>query len=163
MPAGAPEPGRADGAKPAAKAPVAPSTIATRLLAVYQRLVSLALLGLGLVEWSALLGVDAVYTIDILAMPPPEQAATLFFVVIDLVAAVGLWLGAAWGVAIWLFLSIARVGMHTALASTFGFNPVLAGGIVVSVVVYFVLVVLARREEKAMAEFSRIRRRQEQV
>ncbi|MBV8792981.1 MAG: hypothetical protein JO237_13135, partial [Pseudolabrys sp.] len=30
------------------------------------------------------------------------QAATVFFAVIDLVAAVGLWLAAAWGAVIWL-------------------------------------------------------------
>ena len=53
------------------------------------------------------------------------QTATIFFAVIDLVAAVGLWLAAAWGAVIWL-MSIASM-----LAVEIFFPQVFGGGLVV--------------------------------
>jgi uncharacterized membrane protein (DUF2068 family) len=53
-------------------------------------------------------------------MPPGEgfethsiawQSATVFFAVIDLVAAVGLWLAAAWGAVIWLTSVVSMIAL----------------------------------------------------
>ena len=56
----------------------------------------------GLYHWSRVCGIgvgaDDLYEAHSVAW----QAATVFFAVIDLVAAVGLWLAAAWGAVIWL-------------------------------------------------------------
>jgi hypothetical protein len=52
------------------------------------------------------------------------QAATVFFAVIDLVAAVGLWLAAAWGAVIWL-TSVASM-----LVVEIFFPQVFGGGVV---------------------------------
>ncbi len=56
----------------------------------------------GLYHWSQVLGIgvapDEVFETHSIAW----QTATVFFAVIDLVAAVGLWLAAAWGAVIWL-------------------------------------------------------------
>ena len=52
------------------------------------------------------------------------QAATVFFAVIDLVAAVGLWLAAAWGAVIWL------MAVASMLAVEIFFPQVFGGGLV---------------------------------
>ncbi len=54
----------------------------------------------GLYHWSRVCGIGAseLYEDHSLGW----QSATVFFAVIDLVAAVGLWLAAAWGAVVWL-------------------------------------------------------------
>ena len=55
------------------------------------------------------------------------RAATVFFAVIDLVAAVGLWLAAAWGAVIWL-MSVASM-----MALEIFFPQVFGGGIMIGI------------------------------
>jgi len=71
-------------------------------LVVFLRVMSGVSLLKGLYHWSRVCGI---------AVDPSDafeyhsiawQSATIFFAVIDLVAAVGLWLAAAWGAVIWL-------------------------------------------------------------
>ena len=61
----------------------------------------------GLYHWARLCGIgigDDLFEYHSIAW----QTATVFFAVIDLVAAVGLWLAAAWGAVIWL-MSVASM------------------------------------------------------
>jgi hypothetical protein len=48
------------------------------------------------------------------------QSATVFFAVIDLVAAVGLWLAAAWGAVVWLASVVSMVVIEVFFPSVFG-------------------------------------------
>ncbi len=48
------------------------------------------------------------------------QAATIFFAVIDLVAAVGLWLAAAWGAVIWLTSVASMLAVEIFFPQVFG-------------------------------------------
>src|SRR4051794_41647329 len=59
--------------------------------------------------------------------PTPWQTATIFFAVIDLVAAVGLWLAAAWGGVVWLTAAISIAAVEIA------FSPGFWGGVWVAV------------------------------
>jgi hypothetical protein len=79
----------------------------------------------------------------------PWQAATVFFAVIDLVAAVGLWLAAPWGAVVWLTASISMIAVEM-------FFPQIYGGMIDIVVMeagligaYLVLAILAAREQPA--------------
>jgi hypothetical protein len=58
----------------------------------------------GLLHWGVLFsGANfAVLTIE-------AQSATVFFAVIDLIAAVALWLGSPWGAAVWLMAVLSQV------------------------------------------------------
>ena len=60
----------------------------------------------GLYHWAIVCGIDAPSALGFDAYSTPFQAATVFFAVIDLVAAVGLWLAAAWGGVVWLTATI---------------------------------------------------------
>jgi uncharacterized membrane protein (DUF2068 family) len=52
----------------------------------------------------------------------PWQAGTVFFAVIDLVAAVGLWLAAAWGAVIWLTAVVSMAAVELIFPQVFGGN-----------------------------------------
>ncbi len=79
--------------------------------------------------------------------PAPYQVATAFFGVIDLVAAVGLWLAAPWGAVIWLTSVISMVAVELLFPQVFGGNMVVVGVEVVLLATYIVLAILAAREQ----------------
>jgi hypothetical protein len=56
----------------------------------------------GLFHWSALLGIGAGSQGGFETHSVSWQSATVFFAVLDLIAAVGLWLAATWGAVVWL-------------------------------------------------------------
>lgn len=79
----------------------------TRRLVLFLRVMAGLSMLKGLYHWSRLCGIgtgDDLFTYHSIAW----QTATVFFAVLDLVAAVGLWLAAAWGAVIWL-MSIASM------------------------------------------------------
>src|SRR6266581_868389 len=61
----------------------------------------------GLYHWAIVCGIDAPTPGGFADYATPYQSATAFFAVIDLVAAVGLWLAAPWGAVVWLTSIIA--------------------------------------------------------
>jgi Family of unknown function (DUF6163) len=74
----------------------------TRRLVFFLRLMAAISLLKGLYHWSRITGIGVADN-DMFGLHSIAwQAATVFFAVIDLVAAVGLWLAAAWGAVIWL-------------------------------------------------------------
>lgn len=68
---------------------------------------------------------------------PTWGAAVIFFAVLDLVAAVGLWLATPWGGVIWLFGAIAQIFVALALPNFFSMLWISAD--LVLIVIYFVL------------------------
>ena len=52
--------------------------------------------------------------------PTPWQTATVFFAVIDLVAAVGLWLAAAWGAVVWLTACVSMAAVEVFFPQVYG-------------------------------------------
>ena len=56
----------------------------------------------GLYHWAQVCGIGVPADGGFEAHTVAWQTATVFFAVIDLVAAVGLWLAAAWGAVVWL-------------------------------------------------------------
>src|SRR5665213_1402285 len=74
----------------------------TRRLVLFLRVMAGLSMLKGLYHWSRVcgIGVDANEAFQYHSIA--WQSATVFFAVIDLVAAVGLWLAAAWGAVIWL-------------------------------------------------------------
>jgi hypothetical protein len=75
----------------------------------YLRTLALGWLVLGLLAWSVIIGVDAVATRPFEARATTFQAVTIYFAVVDVVAAVGLWLLAPWGGVVWLIASVSRL------------------------------------------------------
>ncbi|WP_436640993.1 DUF6163 family protein [Microbaculum sp. FT89] len=71
----------------------------------------------GLMHWARIIGVLGP---GFETMPVHVQVATIYFALLQVVAAVGLWCGAAWGVAAWLFSAVAELVMHIGFADLFG-------------------------------------------
>lgn len=124
---------------------------------VFLRIVSVVYLVWTLWEWAALIGLVPPL-VDDHRTNLPRQGAILFFAALDPVAAVGLWLGSAWGTATWLVVTFARIIIHTGYAGIFGWTGPLTLLQAASVVVYLVLFVMAERAER---DADRRRRRRE--
>ena len=103
----------------------------------------------GLFHWAALIGVGAGPYDGFETHSVSWQAATIFFAVLDLIAAVGLWLAATWGAVVWL-ASIASM-----LVLNLFFPQVFDGGLLLDVVetaLLFVYVWLAIRSAQEQAK-----------
>jgi hypothetical protein len=116
------------------------------LLVWFMRLASVLWVLQGLVHWSAVMlanddGQGALETMSALGV-----AAVVFFAVIDLVAAVGLWLAAAWGGVVWL-VSVAAQWMVILVLPGFFDYDLLTGTVgLLLVVAYMFLTFAAARE-----------------
>lgn len=92
----------------------------TRRLVLFLRVMAGISLCKGLYHWSRVIGImvppDATFETHSIAW----QASTVFFAVIDLVAAVGLWLAAAWGAVIWLTSVACMIAVDVFFPQVFG-------------------------------------------
>jgi uncharacterized membrane protein len=132
---------------------------ASTLRLIYVRLLALGFLGLGLFQWSELLGAVHTGAPDFFTLTIQAQAAILFFAVANLVAAVGLWLMATWGIVIWFSAAGARVVRHTVFASTFGWTPVASGAECIGLILFIVFIIFeARAEHREIARQRESRR-----
>jgi uncharacterized membrane protein (DUF2068 family) len=81
--------------------------------------------------------------------PLAWQSATAFFAVIDLVAAVGLWLAAAWGAVVWLTSTVSMAVVELFFPKVYGSNMVIVLTEMGLLAVYLLLAVLSAREQPA--------------
>jgi Family of unknown function (DUF6163) len=70
----------------------------------------------------------------------------VFFSVIDLVAAVGLWLVAPWGAVVWLTSTVTMIMIQLFFDQVYGTDLIMVAGGVVAILAYLVLSLLAARE-----------------
>jgi hypothetical protein len=91
----------------------------TRRLVVFLRVMAAVSMLKGLYHWARVCGIvagDELFENQSIAW----QTATVFFAVIDLVAAVGLWLAAAWGAVIWLMSVASMLAFEIFFPQVFG-------------------------------------------
>jgi hypothetical protein len=91
----------------------------TDRLVLFLRIMSVLSMLKGLYHWSVVCGfVGPADGFEAQALP--WQTATVFFAVIDLVAAVGLWLAAAWGAVVWLTASVSMAAVEVFFPQVYG-------------------------------------------
>jgi len=73
----------------------------------------------GLYHWSRVVGIGVPAGEGFETHSIAWQSATVFFAVIDLVAAVGLWLAAAWGAVIWLTSVVSMIALDVFFPQVF--------------------------------------------
>jgi uncharacterized membrane protein (DUF2068 family) len=78
--------------------------------------------------------------------PTPWQTATVFFAVIDLVAAVGLWLAAAWGAVVWLTACVSMAAVEVFFPQVYGGRLIVVGIEGVLLFAYLALAIQSARE-----------------
>src|SRR3954451_19731185 len=98
----------------------APKEIWAARLVLFLRVMAVAALAKGLYHWAVVCGIDATSPAGFEAYPTPYQSATVFFAVIDLVAAVGLWLAAPWGAVVWLTSVISMAAVEALFPQIYG-------------------------------------------
>jgi hypothetical protein len=123
-----------------------PASPWTTRLVFFLRIMAAVSMLKGLYHWSRVVGI---------AMPSGEgfethsiawQASTVFFAVLDLVAAVGLWLAAAWGAVIWLTSVVSMIALDLF------FPQVFQGGAVFDLLEFATLVIYLWLALKAAQE-----------
>ncbi len=116
-------------------------------LVVFMRLLAALWVFRGLSHWAAILLPDEPL-FD--TATPLWGAAAIFFAILDLVAAVGLWLATPWGGVLWLFSAVAQIFAAIMIPSFFAKPWIAVNGALI--VAYFLLTWQAGR---AGAAFSR--------
>jgi hypothetical protein len=118
----------------------------TRRLVLYLRIMALVSLAKGIYHWSLVLGIGDGTGSAFEEAGVPWQAATVFFAVIDLVAAVGLWLAAAWGGVVWLTASISMAAIELFFPQVYGGRLWIAIPEFIAILIYVALALMAGRE-----------------
>ena len=125
---------------------VPPDLWAQRLVTFLRAMAGVSMLK-GLYHWTIVCGIDAPTPGGFADYPTPYQSATAFFAVIDLVAAVGLWLAAPWGAVVWLTSIISMIAVEMLFPQIYG------GRILLMIIefallgTYLVLALKAAREQ----------------
>jgi hypothetical protein len=104
------------------------------ILVVFMRLLAAMWVLQGLWQWSQFL-LPAHEIFDDLSMM--QSGAIMFFAVIDLLAAVGLWLATPWGGVLWLLAAISQIFVAASVKNMFGISWILAD--VTLILLYFAL------------------------
>jgi hypothetical protein len=89
-------------------------------LVLFLRAMAMISLAKGLYHWAIVCGFYAPLQVEFIDTATPYQAATVFFAVIDLVAAVGLWLAAPWGAVVWLTSVISMAAVEALFPQIYG-------------------------------------------
>lgn len=92
----------------------------TERLVLFLRVVSGLSLLKGLYHWAVVCGFVEGAPGGFEAQALPWQTATVFFAVIDLVAAIGLWLAAAWGAVVWLTAVVSMAAVEVLFPQIYG-------------------------------------------
>jgi hypothetical protein len=115
-------------------------------LGLFLRALAVVELAKGLFYWALLIGAGGA------AEPLPHAkaewlVATVFFAVADPVAAVGLWVGTAWGVAIWLIAAAAQL-VVIGIAGPAAAGWLTIASLIGAMTAYVALSAKARREHR---------------
>lgn len=119
----------------------------TRRLVLFLRVMAGVSMLKGLYHWARVCGIGAGASDLFEYHSIAWQTATVFFAVIDLVAAVGLWLAAAWGAVIWLMSIASMLAVEIFFPQVFGaglLTGLLEGGLLA---LYLVLALKSAQEQ----------------
>ncbi len=118
----------------------------TEYLVLFLRIMAAVSLAKGIYHWAQVCSI---------AGPPGQtfethnigwQSATVFFAVIDLVAAVGLWLAAAWGAVVWLASVVSMAVIELFFPAIYGGSLFIVLTEMGLLTVYLLLAILSARE-----------------
>jgi hypothetical protein len=118
----------------------------TARLVLFLRVMAALSMLKGLFHWGVVLGIgegpDTMFTRQTL----PWQTATVYFAVIDLVAAVGLWLAAAWGAVVWLTAAVSMAAVEVFFPQVYGGRISIIVAEFALLCCYLALAILSARE-----------------
>ena len=120
-----------------------------QLLDLYPRVIAVLMIVLGLRHWAVILGVVKGGGGMFENMSTPWQMATMHLAVVDLVAAVGLWMRVSWGNVVWVYAALSEIALHTIFIRTFGHDFLIVTFHFVTLSGFVALTILSRRVKSA--------------
>jgi hypothetical protein len=118
----------------------------TRRLVIFLRLMAVLSVAKGLYHWAQVTGFvggeDDVFE----NQPMAWQTATVYFAVIELVAAVGLWLATPWGAVVWLTTVVSMAVIELMFPGIYGGSLAVVGVEALLLAAYLALAWMAARE-----------------
>lgn len=118
----------------------------TDRLVLFLRIMAAIAMAKGLYHWSEVCGIGASPGNSFETDSLPAQTAAVFFAVIDLVAAVGLWLAAAWGAVVWLTSVVSMAAVVVFFPTAFGVGMWVAVAEIALLCCYLFLAIQSARE-----------------
>ena len=93
------------------------------LTIVYMRVIAILLLLAGLARACQVLGIFTPEGLGFADLTPAKRSAAVTLLLVDIFAAVGLWIGAVWGPVMWAVALAVEVSMYTLFSELFGSYP----------------------------------------
>jgi hypothetical protein len=118
----------------------------TRRLVFFLRIMAVVAVAEGLYHWAQVTGFIGGEDEAFENQPMAWQAATVYFAVIELVAAVGLWLATPWGAVVWLTTVVSMAVIELMFPGIYGGSLVVVGGEALMLGLYLALAWMAARE-----------------
>ena len=117
----------------------------------YATALSIVMMLFGLREWAIIVGMTPGGGGTFEAMSTAWKVVTMHMAVVDLVAAVGLWMRVAWGRVVWIYAALSEIAVHTVFIGTFGEDLPKVAFHVATLVAFLILILLARRQTPAQS------------
>ena len=118
----------------------------TRRLVFFLRVMAVVSVAKGLYHWAQVTGFvggeEEAFESQTLAW----QASTVYFAVIELVAAVGLWLATPWGAVVWLITVVSMTVIELMFPAIYGGSLTIVAAEALMLTAYLVLAWMASRE-----------------
>ena len=118
----------------------------TEILILFLRVMAVVSLLKGLYHWGQVVGLGAGPDDDFEAHTIAWQTSTVFFAVLDLIAAVGLWLAAAWGAVVWLTSVVSMAAVEVFFPQVYGGSLFVVFVEMTLLGVYLYLAIVSARE-----------------
>ena len=118
----------------------------TRRLVLFLRIMAVVSIIKGLYHWAQVTGFVGTEEEAFENQPTAWQAATVYFAVIELVAAVGLWLATPWGAVVWLTTVVSMAVIELMFPGIYGGSLYVVGGETFMLAAYLALAWMAARE-----------------
>ncbi len=120
----------------------------TEYLVLFLRIMAAVSLIKGLYHWGQVCGIGAGPDGGFEAHTITWQTSTVFFAVLDLVAAVGLWLAAAWGAVVWLTSVVSMAAVEVFFPQVYGGSIFIVFVELTLLGVYLYLAIVSAREHQ---------------
>lgn len=114
----------------------------------FHRLLALGWMVQGLTYWATILDVDSTVTRPFEARTMGFQAATIYFAVVDILSAVGLWLLAPWGSVVWLIAAVSRLVLAVVFPLTLPLGMFAAASVIACLFIYGTLALIVARSQR---------------
>jgi len=121
----------------------------TQRLILFLRAMAVVSMLKGLYHWARVCGIGIDDSDLFASQAVAWQVATVFFAVIDLVAAVGLWLAAPWGAVVWLTSTVSMAMVELFFPGVYGGSAFVVLTEIGLLGVYLWLAIIAARERPA--------------